>query len=129
MIHTADPAQKVTTMALPFGDRPVEKSLAETGSADGISYKLSGVFAVGSNASHSPYNANFDPDYIPRIRAEDEADAKPADKQFVSGYELPQLVADKAELYTSDGDPAHVSYPKSSTIPVGAKWKAMAQPY
>jgi peptidoglycan/xylan/chitin deacetylase (PgdA/CDA1 family) len=129
MINKADPAQKVTTMALPFGVSPKTRALDHTGASGGISYDLAGVMLVGANPSHSPYNAAFEPYSIPRIRAEDVADAKVADKAYVSGSELPALIADKSQLYTSDGDPAHVSYPKSSTIPVGAQWKAMEQPY
>jgi peptidoglycan/xylan/chitin deacetylase (PgdA/CDA1 family) len=129
MIDKAVPGIKVTTMALPFGDRPKDHALAETGSSDGTSYHLAGVFAVGANPSHSPYNAAFDPFYIPRIRAENVADAKPADKNYVSGYWLPHIVADPAELYTSDGDPSKISYPRTTTITLAPQWKAMAQPY
>ena len=129
MINTADPAQKVTTMALPFGGRPEVHALAEKGSSGGTSYDLAGVLAVGASPSHSPYNAAFDPFYIPRIRAENVADAKKADQPYVSGTWLPQLVADQSTLYTSDGDPAHVSYPKGTSIVVAPQWKAQAQPY
>jgi peptidoglycan/xylan/chitin deacetylase (PgdA/CDA1 family) len=129
MIVKADPGAKVTTFALPFGAIPKTRALAHAGSSGRTSYSFAGVFAVGANPAHSPYNAAFDPTYVPRIRAENQADAKPADRPFISSYWLPQLVANPSSLYVSDGDPAHVSYPKSSTITVGAKWKAMAQPY
>ena len=129
MINKADPAQKVTTMALPFGGRPKVHALAEKGSSGGTSYDLAGVFAVGANPSHSPYNATFDPFYIPRIRAQNVADAKTADRPYVSGTWLPQMVAAKSSLFTSDGDPAHVSYPKTTTLQVAAAWKSQAQPY
>ena len=129
MIHTADPAQKITTMALPFGGRPKVHALAEKGSSGGTSYDLAGVLAVGANPSHSPYNATFDPFYIPRIRAQNVADAKKADQPYISGTWLPQLVADQATLYTSDGDPAHVSYPKTTTLQVAPQWKSEARPY
>jgi peptidoglycan/xylan/chitin deacetylase (PgdA/CDA1 family) len=129
MINKADPAQKVTTMALPFGARPKVHALAEKGSSGGTSYDLAGVFAVGAGPSHSPYNATFDPFYIPRIRAENVADAKKADQPYVSGSLLPQLVADKSELYTSDGDPSKVSYPRTTTLTVAPRWKSEAQPY
>src|SRR5205823_1553118 len=55
MINTADPAQKVTTMALPFGGRPKVHELAQKGSSGGTSYDFAGVMAVGANPSHSPY--------------------------------------------------------------------------
>ena len=129
MINSADPAQKVTTMALPFGGRPRTHALAEKGSSGGTSYDLAGVLAVGANPSHSPYNATFDPFYIPRIRAQNVADAKKADQPYISGTWLPQLVADQSSLYTSDGDPAHVSYPKTTTLQVAPQWKAEAHPY
>ncbi|MDX6257698.1 MAG: hypothetical protein QOJ11_4032 [Frankiales bacterium] len=129
MIVKADPEAKVTTFALPFGAIPKTRVLAHVGSSGGRSYTFAGVFAVGANPAHSPYNAAFDPLYVPRIRAQNQADAKAADRPYISSYWLPQLVANPSSLYVSDGDPSHVSYPKSSTITVGAKWKAMAQPY
>jgi peptidoglycan/xylan/chitin deacetylase (PgdA/CDA1 family) len=129
MIVKADPTAKVTTFALPFGSTPKVHVLDRAGSSGGTSYKFAGVFAVGANPAHSPYNAAFDPTYVPRIRAESQADAKAADRPYISSYWLPNLVANPATLYTSDGDPAHVSYPKSSTITVAAKWKKLAQPY
>jgi hypothetical protein len=129
MINTADPAQKVTTMALPFGDRPKNHALAQTGSSGGVSYHLAGVLAVGAGPSHSPYNAAFVPTYIPRIRAEDVAQAKASDRPYVSGFLLPQMVANHSTLYTSDGNPATISYPKTTTIQVAPQWKSMANPY
>lgn len=129
MIAKADPAAKVTTFALPFGSTPKVHLLDRSGSSGGTTYHFAGVFAVGANPAHSPYNAAFDPTYIPRIRAESQADAKASDRPFISSYWLPNLVANPASLYTSDGDPAHVSYPKSTTIQVAAQWKAKAQPY
>jgi peptidoglycan/xylan/chitin deacetylase (PgdA/CDA1 family) len=129
MILKADPKAKVTTFALPFGSTPKVHVLDRSGSSGGTSYQFTGVFAVGANPSHSPYNAAFDPTYVPRIRAENQADAKAADRPYISSYWLPNLVANATSLYTSDGDPAHVSYPKSTTLQVAAKWKAMAQPY
>lgn len=129
MITSADPGYKVTTFALPFGASPKPKTLRVSGSSGGVSYDFAGVFAVGANPAHSPYNAAFDPGYIPRIRAQNQADAKPADRPYISSYWLPLMVSQASQLYTSDGDPAHVSYPKTSTITVAAKWKGEAQPY
>ena len=129
MIKTADPKAKVTTFALPFGSTPKVHVLDRSGSSGGTSYQFAGVFAVGAEPAHSPYNAAFDPTYIPRIRAENQADAKASDRPYISSHWLPDLVANPSTLYTSDGDPKHVSYPKSTTITVGAKWKSEAQPY
>jgi peptidoglycan/xylan/chitin deacetylase (PgdA/CDA1 family) len=129
MITAAVPGYKVTTFALPFGSSPRTKALRTAGSSGGVSYDFSGVFAVGAGPAHSPYNATFDPSYIPRIRAENQADAKAADRPYISSYWLPQLVGEPSTLYTSDGDPAHVSYPKGTSIKVAATWKSQAQPY
>ena len=118
MITAADPGYKVTTFALPFGASPKPKTLRVSGSSGGVSYDFAGVFAVGANPAHSPYNAAFEPGYIPRIRAQNQADAKPADRPYISSHWLPLIVSQPAELYTSDGDPAHVSYPKTTTIQV-----------
>jgi peptidoglycan/xylan/chitin deacetylase (PgdA/CDA1 family) len=129
MIVKADPSAKVTTFALPFGAIPKTRALDHSGSSGGTSYKFAGVFAVGAGPAHSPYNAAFDPLYVPRIRAQNQADAKAADRPYISSYLLPQLVANPSSLYVSDGDPGHVSYPRSTTIAVAARWKSVAQPY
>jgi hypothetical protein len=129
MIETAIPGYTPTTFALPFGSIPKDRALATSGSADGTTYHLAGVFAVGAGPSHSPYNAAFKASYIPRIRAEDQAQAKASDRPYISSSILPSLVSNTAELYTSDGDPKHVSYPKTTTIQVAPQWKSEAQPY
>ena len=118
MINTADPAQKVTTMALPFGGRPRVHELAEKGSSGGTSYDFAGVMAVGANPSHSPYNAAFNPFYVPRFRAQNVADAKKLDRPYVSGTWLPALVAQMSSLYTSDGDPARETVPEHPLLPL-----------
>ena len=88
MITAADPGYKVTTFALPFGASPKPKALRLSGSSGGVSYSFAGVFAVGADPSHSPYNAAFEPGYIPRIRAQN-AGRRQGGRQAVRLQPLP----------------------------------------
>lgn len=129
MIDKAVPGIAVDTLALPYGAYPQEKALAHQGSAAGTSYAFKGVYLVGSNPSHSPFHKAFDPFNIPRIRSGDPALQSAADKPFVSDYYLTWLQQHPASRYTSDGDPARISFPKSFAGVLSAKFKAEANPY
>lgn len=125
VITRAVPGVQVTTMALPFGVRPHNNGLAAKGSSGGVSYDFAGVFAVGSNPSPSPYSAAFDPMYVPRIRS----GLRTGDQAFTSTDWLPQLFEGKVTAYISDGDPAHVSFPKASAARLSPRFASMARPY
>lgn len=129
MIRKADPGVKVTTMALPFGISPVTKTLAHRGSADGTSYSFAGVMLVGANPAPSPYSESFKPFAIPRIRAQSQAGASAADKNFISSYYLPWLAAHPDSLYTSDGNPATVSFPRAKAARLAPSFASEANPY
>lgn len=129
MIEKAVPGAEVATMALPYGAYPQDVKLAHQGSAGGTSYDFKGVYLVGSNPSHSPFHKDFDPFNIPRIRSGEPRLQAAADKPFVSDYYLDWLAKHAASRYTSDGDPAKVSFPKSFADVLGAKFKGEANPY
>lgn len=104
------PGTRVASIALPFGIQPEPAELALSGSSDGTTYKNHGAYLVGANPAPSPYAAAFDPVGIPRIRS---AGLDAEDAAFGSSHWLDQLARGSVPRYTSDGDPEHVSYPKS----------------
>jgi peptidoglycan/xylan/chitin deacetylase (PgdA/CDA1 family) len=85
------------TMAYPSGNRPHSSELALRGASGGTSYAYRGAFLSGGGLAPSPYTTAFDALAIPRTDATVVA----------------SLVADPAALYTSDGNPATVAFPKN----------------
>lgn len=67
-----DKEYQVNTLALPFGVRPEDSALRAflgSGSEKGIPYKNIAVLNVGWMPALSPYDPDFDPTSIPRVRA------------------------------------------------------------
>jgi len=114
------------TLAYPGGFPPKPLGLVAKGSADGASYHLSGAFLAGSNPSPSPYDADFPRYEIPRIRG--QLHAKDCDGMCLGSW-LDRLDKKGSDRYTSDGDPAHIAYPKGSKVRLAKRFRAMARPY
>ncbi|WP_232666016.1 polysaccharide deacetylase family protein [Pseudonocardia sp. TRM90224] len=110
LIREALPGYAPSTLALPFGARPRDTQLA----ARGEGYNYTGVLLVGSNPTDSPYSADFEPSGIPRIRSQG---ADGTDAAFGSTTWLDKLAAQPQSRYTSDGNPATVSYPARTGTP------------
>ncbi|HEX2317337.1 MAG TPA: polysaccharide deacetylase family protein [Thermomonospora sp.] len=125
-ITDAVPGMRVTTLALPFGIKPRPPALARRGESSGVRYDHAGIFLVGSNPSPSPFAATFDPQNIPRIRSQGP---KGQDANFASARWLDKLAAPDADRYTSDGDPAKISYPRGTSTQIAPAWRKMARPY
>lgn len=121
------PGYPVKSFALPFGIRPDDHALAVAGSAGGVSYHFAGVYAVGANPSPSPFSAAFNAAYIPRMRS--TSVQTKADAPYESDQELAVLYAHPERAYTSDGDPDHVSFPKSQAAKLAAAYRQQANPY
>ncbi|GHF33704.1 peptidoglycan/xylan/chitin deacetylase (PgdA/CDA1 family) [Amycolatopsis bartoniae] len=121
-IRAAGPGLAPVTIALPFGVHPRQEDQA----LKGPGYDYRGAFLVGSNPSPSPYAAKFDPLNIPRIRSEA---ATGEEAEYGSTVWLDKLAADPGSRYTSDGDPAHVSYPKSANGKVAPAYLSRVNPY
>lgn len=126
MIQRAAPGIRVTTIALPFGVHPSNETLAHRGSYQGTSYSFTGVLLVGANPSPSPYSASFDRLNIPRIRANSRPNPE---SQYESKHWLAWLQSRPTRRYTSDGDPAHISFPRTAGGTVAARYRAAAVPY
>jgi len=121
-VITADaPGAAVTTMALPYGATPRHASLAHTGKG----YDFAGVLLVGSNPAPSPYAKTFDPLAVPRIRS----GLRTGVQLFTSTYWVPRLLDGRVRRYVSDGDPAHVSFPRADAARLSPRFKALARPY
>lgn len=126
VITKAVPEAKVTTMALPFGVRPKDETLAHAGTWDGQSYSLNGVFLVGAEPSLSPFAAAFDPLKISRVRSSAWDGGKP---NFGSAYWLDSLDKHPERRYVSDGDPDRVSFPAAEQAKLAPAATGRAQPY
>jgi peptidoglycan/xylan/chitin deacetylase (PgdA/CDA1 family) len=122
-IQAAVPGYKITTMALPYGVFPRNRDLAHQGTDGTTAYDLAGVMLVGANPSPSPYAASFKPLAIPRIRS------GPGEVPLDSAYWLDQLKAHPDSRYTSDGNPAKVSFPAASAGKLSSTFTDKAQQY
>jgi hypothetical protein len=114
------------TLALPLGIGPANKSLIHSGEYEGKTYKIIGALLVGANPAKSPFNGDFDPYAIARIRSGPKG-AKGVD--FDSSYWLDQLDEGKWTAYTSDGDPSKISYPSTSKTTLGSEFSGKANKY
>jgi peptidoglycan/xylan/chitin deacetylase (PgdA/CDA1 family) len=109
-IRQAVPGYQPVTLALPFGARPRDPQLALRGTG----YDYTAALLVGANPAPSPYAEDFAAHAVPRIRSQgsngDEAD-------FGSKAWLDKLEASPDTRYTSDGNPAVISYPSGADAP------------
>ncbi|BAW08926.1 polysaccharide deacetylase [Nocardia seriolae] len=122
-ITAATPGTPLRSMALPLGVYPADRTLAASGSWDGTSYNFAAVLLVGANPAPSPFATNMEPTALPRIRS----GRTPI--PFASTYWLDWLAANPTDRYTSDGDPTHLSFPRSRTDQLSPRWTSTAQPY
>jgi peptidoglycan/xylan/chitin deacetylase (PgdA/CDA1 family) len=125
VITSAIPDAEIVTMALPLGMMPKPAVLARRGRWRGESYSFRGVFLVGANAAPSPFSRKFDPWAIPRIRTSPHSGVA----DFGSTFWLDDLVKNPGERYVSDGDPAHVSFPRARTGDLRPRFRARALAY
>ncbi|MBA3844093.1 MAG: polysaccharide deacetylase family protein [Actinobacteria bacterium] len=112
LITTAVPGYNITTMALPLGSMPHNKTLARHGRWRHTTYSNQGVFLVGANPAPSPYSAAWNPTEIPRIRSSHTPWHGESD--YTAAYWLHELDAHPNERYVSDGDPTRISFPKAA---------------
>ena len=121
VIRRAVPGAQVTTMSLPLGRHPEPKSLAYEGSSGGTAYAFRGVMLVGAGPAPSPYSRKFRPLAVPRLLSGHDKS-----QPFAATYWLNRM---RTTRYVSDGDPAHVSFPKASADRLAPSFASTARPY
>jgi peptidoglycan/xylan/chitin deacetylase (PgdA/CDA1 family) len=97
------PSASVEVISVPFGVYPKggDVTLFEGFDYKGKHYAFSGALMVGANPAPSPIDKEFDPYWIPRIRADDTE----LGKWFQFVEDNPGI------LYVSDGNPATLTVP------------------
>jgi peptidoglycan/xylan/chitin deacetylase (PgdA/CDA1 family) len=112
LIRQAVPGYRPTTLALPYGAHPRREELALRGPG----YSYDGALLVGAGPAPSPCSRDFEPGSIPRIRSQSAG----PEAEYGSAHWLDVLASPAGHRYTSDGDPATVSYPRSGPAPAAA---------
>lgn len=121
-IRRAVPGAAVTTMALPFGAVPRPPSLALRGPG----YSFAAVMLVGSDPAPSPYSTDLDRSGVPRIRSGTVRDGQ---REYTSGWWLDVLARSPQRLFTSDGNPATISFPRRLAGELTPTLRGRADPY
>jgi len=95
------PGYRPRTLALPMGAYPRQTRWAETGAANGTTYRHDAILMVAGGAAPSPFAKGFDPSHLPRIQAVDLE---------IDGW-LTYFERHPDERYVSDGEPGIVTVP------------------
>jgi peptidoglycan/xylan/chitin deacetylase (PgdA/CDA1 family) len=120
-IREAVPGHEPVTLALPFGARPRNGELALRGTG----YDYTAALLVGADPAPSPFAEEFTPSAVPRIRSQGPAGDE---AEFGSTVWLDKLEASPGTRYTSDGNPAVISYPTGADVPA-SRYAATAVAY
>lgn len=121
LIRRTVPGIQVTTMALPLGIHPVNKGLAAKGRSGTTAYSFKGVMLVGAGPAPSPYSTRFKPLAVPRLLSGGDKGL-----YFGATYWLNRIGTTR---YISDGDPEHISFPKSAADKLSPRFASLARPY
>lgn len=105
---------EVSTITLPFGQWPEDRTSVLTGEHDGYSYEHRLVFEVGWMPTRSPHHADYDPTSILRVAAHE-----PWGDLTWEGW-LDWMDEEPGNRFVSDGDPTTVTYPED--------WQEFANP-
>jgi peptidoglycan/xylan/chitin deacetylase (PgdA/CDA1 family) len=126
MITKAVPGIDVSTLALPLGSRPRNHRLMMSGQWHGTSYRHAAAFLVGSGSASSPYARSFDPVGVPRMRSQGRSGPE---ARYASARTLDRMASAPLERYTSDGDPAVISFPTALAGQLAPRARTDARPY
>lgn len=113
------------TFAYPYG------ALSHTSTSwaqAGPGWAFQGMFLAGWMPADSPFEKDFNPRLIPRIRSEDKIKQDDCDK-FCSAAWLDWLAKNPDKRYTSDGDSRVISYPAAKAGALASRYKALGRPY
>ncbi len=114
----SDKDYRVNTIALPYGTRPRDESnekYLKEGSYDGIPYENIAILNVGWNPGYSPYDARFNAESIPRIRASETK----VDNVGMYNY-LEYFENNPEERFISDGNPDIITVPEDRAEAMGS---------
>lgn len=114
----SDKDYRVNTIALPYGTRPRDESnekYLKEGSYDGIPYENIAILNVGWNPGYSPYDARFNAESIPRIRASETK----VDNVGMFNY-LEYFENNPEERFISDGNPDIITVPEDRAEAIGS---------
>ena len=81
------------------------RSLLREGTYNDVHYEHKSILAVGSNPSKAPISADYNPNYVPRIRAQG---IEPVIQDLT--WWLPKMTPDR--MFVSDGDPDTIVVPE-----------------
>jgi peptidoglycan/xylan/chitin deacetylase (PgdA/CDA1 family) len=126
MITKAVPGIEVSTLALPLGSRPRNHRLMMSGQWHGTWYRNAAAFLVGSGSASSPFARSYEPTGVPRMRSQGR---RGPEARYASSQTLDRLAASPTDRYTSDGDPAVVSFPQALARDFAPVSSAVARPY
>ncbi|WP_052664546.1 polysaccharide deacetylase family protein [Nitriliruptor alkaliphilus] len=127
-ITAAIPDAEVRTLSYPLGIRPDDPTLVAEGEHDGITYTHEAGLLVGSGPSPAPFDAEFDPLAIPRIRS--QPDWTPGDEpDYSSGFWLAWFQDNPEQRYVSDGDSDTISFPEALADQLHPDLVDRARPY
>ncbi len=96
------PGYRVRALSLPFGVYPKDFSLAVEGSYAGTKYHDEAIFLVAGGPAYSPFSKECNLLRLPRIQVTGEA---------LKSW-LDRLAVRPDELFTSDGNPTTISFPR-----------------
>ena len=103
------PGYKVNTLALPYGSRPKNKDLEiylQKGVYEDYSYENIAILNVGWFPALSPYNIEFNPLSLPRVRASEMNVDNVGMYNYISYYD-----ENPDEKFISDGNPDIITIP------------------
>ena len=126
MITKAVPGIDVSALALPMGQRPRNHRLMMSGQWRATSYRHAAAFLVGAGSASSPYARSFDPAAVPRMRSQGRSGPE---ARYASMRTLDRLAASPGDRYTSDGDPAVISFPTALAGDLAPNPTRPARPY
>jgi peptidoglycan/xylan/chitin deacetylase (PgdA/CDA1 family) len=96
------------TFAYPYGAAPKKRAWA----SEGTNWKFKGIFLAAWKPSDSPFLKAFDRFNITRVRSQGKIKEDGCD-QFCSTAWLDWLDKNPDKRFTSDGDPAVISFPRT----------------
>ncbi len=101
LVRQALGGYEMQTMALPYGNWPRDRGLAQAGAAGDAAYHFQAILQVGSEPAPAPASAAYNPLVLPRVQAGEQS----------LSYWLSWFDQHPDERYVSDGDVNVLAFP------------------